>query len=102
MDSTANSCWVNWIAIPEEDTNGEMVSYEVHVEKNESADQGSDGEASTTVLVCGNATEANATMLDLYTAYSIKVAFHNNIGIGNYSDTVECITGEGGRAGFFC
>lgn len=97
MDSTADSCWINWTAIPDEDTNGESVSHEVHVIKNESADQGLDGEASTTVLVCGNATEAKVTMLDFFTAYSIKVAFHNNIGSGNYSDTVQCITGEGGK-----
>ena len=103
MDSTADSCRINWTAITDEDTNGESVMYEVHVVKNESADQGLDGgEASRTVLVCVNATEANVTMLDLFTAYNIKVAFHNNIGAGNYSDSVECITDEGGRFGFFC
>ena len=79
-----------------------MVSYEVHVEKNESADQGPEGELSRIVLVCSNATEANITMLDVFSSYSIKVAFHNNIGSGNYSDTVECFTGEGGRVWSFC
>lgn len=102
MDSTANSCWLNWTAIPEEDTNGELVSYEVHVVKNESADQGLDGKPPTTVLTCGTATEANVAMLDAFSAYNIKVAFHNNIGSGNYSDTVECITGEAGRGWLFC
>lgn len=97
MDSTADSCWLNWTAIPDEDINGESGSYEVHVVKNESADQGLDGEPSITVLACGNTTEANVTMLDMFTVYSIKVAFHNNIGAGNYSDTVECITKEGGK-----
>ena len=98
VDSTANSCWLNWTAIPEEDTNGEKVSYEVHVVKNESADQGSP----TTVLACGRATEANVTMSDAFSTYNIKVAFHNNFGSGNYSDTVVCITGEAGRGWLFC
>ena len=102
MDSTADSCWLNWTAIPDEDINGESVSYEVYVVKNESAYQSLDGEPSITVLACGNTTEANVTMLDVFTAYSIKVAFRNNIGAGNYSDTVECITGEGGKVWFFC
>ena len=102
VDSTADSCWLNWTAIPDEDINGESVGYEVHVVKNESAEQDLDSEPSITVLACGDTTEANVTMLDMFTAYSIKVAFLNNIGAGNYSDTVECITEEGGNVGFFC
>ncbi|KAL9958642.1 hypothetical protein ACROYT_G035690 [Oculina patagonica] len=89
MDTTSTSCQLNWTTIPIENANGELISYEVHALKIDSADQ-----LPTTLFACGTANEANVTMLDVYSAYNIKVAFHNHIGSGNYSDTVECITGE--------
>ena len=92
MNTTADSCKLNWTVIPVENTNGESISYEVYALKNDSAD-----EPPTTLLICGTASAATVTMLDAFSAYNIKVAFHNNKGSGNYSDTVECITGEAGR-----
>lgn len=53
------------------------------------------------MLVCGNIIEVNVIMLDMFIVYSIKVVFCNNIGVGNYSDIVECIMDEGGKGFFF-
>ncbi|KAJ7390085.1 hypothetical protein OS493_027115 [Desmophyllum pertusum] len=90
--STPQTCEITWSPIPDEDINGELVSYEVHAVKNDSADQGLD--AGITVLVCNYTTKINVSKLEVFTVYNIKVAVNNHILSGNYSEAVECTTGE--------
>ena len=86
-----------WTAVSSQDVNGELISYKVLTVRNDSADQGEDDEQSRIVLVCDSSTDANVSMLDAFTVYNIKVAVQNHIGKGNYSEPLECITGEAGR-----
>ena len=97
--ATPTSCEVAWNGIPRQIVNGELFSYEVYVVKNDSADQSSADELSIVALVCHSSPRVKINSLHSFTSYNIKVAVHNNIGRGKFSEAVECLTGETGKVG---
>ena len=105
LSSTPHSCQVNWTGIAREFVNGELVAYEVRAVKNASANQTLVDKLDIVALVCSSRFHLNVTLLHVFTTYNIKVAVHNNIGRGHFSEAVECITGETGKGGaviFIC
>ena len=88
-----------WNGIPRQFVNGKLFSYEVYVVKNDAADQSSADELSIVALVCHSSPRVKINSLHSFTSYNIKVAVHNNIGRGNFSEAVECLTNETGKVG---
>lgn len=100
LATTSESCQISWTAIPVTDINGELTSYEVVVVKNDTVDEGLDDKLNHKLFVCGGLSSINISMLEAFTLYNVIAAVNNHIGKGNYSETLQCITGEAGTIDF--
>ena len=70
------------------------------VVKNDTVDEELGDKLNNKLFVCGDLSSTNISMLEAFTLYNIKAAVNNHIGKGNYSDTLQCITGEAGTIDF--